>query len=283
MASRGMRSSRLALAGLAIGLAGIAAGLGAGYIRWGAPPNWYVVRDIAKLPPSPETELVRYGYRLVTNTQRYLGPDVADTAMRFAGNNLACSDCHLRAGLRPFAAPFVSTFTSFPIMVDDRVITLKERINGCMRRSMNGRALPTDKREMTALLAYIQFLGLGVPTGIRVPGMGLQPIAPADPRPSVERGRRVYDTQCARCHGAEGQGQQRSDQPLDGYEVPPLWGGGSFNSAAGMSLLTTAAAFVHANMPLGVDQGAAPLSTRDAWDVAAFVTSRPRPPGPSRN
>jgi thiosulfate dehydrogenase len=283
MASRGMRSSRSALAGLAIGLAGIAAGLGAGYIRWAAPPNWYAVRDIAKLPLSPETKLVSYGYQLVTNTQRYLGPDVPDRTMRFAGNNLACGNCHLRAGLQPFAAPFVSTFTSFPMMVDDRVITLRERINGCMTRSMNGRALPAGGREMMALLAYIQFLGHGAPTGIRVPGMGLQPISPADLQPSAERGQRVYAAQCARCHGADGQGRQHSAQPLDGYEAPPLWGGGSFNSAAGMSLMTTAAAFVHANMPYGVDQGAASLSTQDAWDVAAFFTDQPRAPGPPRN
>jgi thiosulfate dehydrogenase len=235
------------------------------------------------LPPSPEAELVKYGYQLVTDTQRYLGPDIADRRMRFAGNNLACSNCHLRAGLQRFAAPFVSTFTSFPMMVDDRVITLEQRINGCMTRSMNGRALPEDGREMTALLAYIQFLGHGAPTGIRVAGMGLQPISPADPQPSAVRGRHVYAAQCARCHGAEGQGRQRSAQPLDGYEVPPVWGGGSFNSAAGMSLTTTAAAFVHANMPFGVDQGAAALSTPDSWDVAAFLTSRPRPSGPPRN
>jgi thiosulfate dehydrogenase len=283
MGVRGTRRSRLALAGFAIGLAGAAAGLAAGYIRWGVPPNWYAARDIAKLPPGPETELVQYGYQLVTNTQRHLGPDVADPKLRFAGNNLACADCHLRAGLQPFAAPFVSTFTSFPLMVDDRVITLKQRINGCMTRSMNGRAMPTDGREMTALLAYIRFLGNGAPTGIRVPGMGLRPIPPPVLQPSVEHGRRVYAVQCAKCHGADGQGRQRSAQPLEGFEDPPLWGGGSFNSTAGMAQLTLAAAFVHANMPLGVDQGAAPLSSQDAWDVAAFLTSQPRPIGPPRH
>ncbi len=230
-----------------------------------------------------ETELIQYGYQLVTNTQRHLGPDVADPKLRFAGNNLACADCHLRAGLQPFAAPFVSTFTSFPLMVDDRVITLKQRINGCMTRSMNGRAMPTDGREMTALLAYIRFLGNGAPTGIRVPGMGLRPIPPPVLQPSVEHGRRVYAVQCAKCHGADGQGRQRSAQPLEGFEDPPLWGGGSFNSTAGMAQLTLAAAFVHANMPLGVDQGAAPLSSQDAWDVAAFLTSQPRPIGPPRH
>lgn len=47
------------------------------------------------------------------------------------------------------------------MMVDDRVVTLGERIDGCMTRSMNGRPLPADGREMQALLAYIEFLGQG--------------------------------------------------------------------------------------------------------------------------
>ena len=61
------------------------------------------------------------------------------------------------------------------MLVDDQVITLKERINGCMLRSMNGKALPKDSPEMEALIAYIKFLGHGTPEGMRVAGMGLLP------------------------------------------------------------------------------------------------------------
>lgn len=274
---------RSGVIGLILILTGAAAGLAAGYWLWSARPNWYAARDVEKLPASPQDDLIVHGYQLITNTQRYLGPDAIDTALRFAGNNLACGNCHLRAGLQPFAAPFVSTYTSFPMMVDDRVITLSERINGCMTRSMNGRSLPADGREMRAVLAYIEFLGQGAPTGIRVAGMGLRPLPNPDRPPEADRGQRVFAEQCARCHGEDGQGRLRSAQPRDGYEVPPVWGEGSFNAAAGMSNLTTASAFVHANMPLGVDEGAAPISVQDAWDVAAFFTSQPRPPGPARD
>jgi thiosulfate dehydrogenase len=269
--------------GFVLILAGAAAGLAAGYLLWGGRPHWYAVRDVEKLPAGQQNDLITYGYQLIINTQRYLGPDVADAAMRFAGNNLACVNCHLRAGLQPFAAPFVSTYTTYPMMVDDRVISLSERINGCMTRSMNGRALPADGYEMEALLAYIEFLGQGTPSGIRVAGMGLRPVSRPDRRPDEDRGQRVYVAQCARCHGDDGQGRLRSAQPRDGYEAPPVWGDGSFNSAAGMNRLTTASVFVHANMPLGVDEGAAPISPQDAWDVAAFFTSQPRPPGPLRD
>ena len=46
--------------------------------------------------------------------------------MRYAGNDLACQNCHLKAGLQAFAAPFVSTFATFPMMVDDQVLTLTQ-------------------------------------------------------------------------------------------------------------------------------------------------------------
>jgi thiosulfate dehydrogenase len=41
--------------------------------------------------------------------------------------------------------------------------------------------------------------------------------------------------------------------------------------------VATAAGFVHANMPLGLGSS---LSETEAWDVAAFIDSRPRPQDP---
>ncbi len=99
--------------------------------------------------------------------------------MRYAGNDLACQSCHLNAGLQPFAAPFVSTFATFPMVVDDRVLTLIDRINGCMRRSMNGKELPDEGREMEAIIAYFKFVGKGTPEGVRIAGMGLRPFSAA--------------------------------------------------------------------------------------------------------
>jgi thiosulfate dehydrogenase len=157
------QSPAAAAFGLLLIVAGVVAGLAASYWHSGERPNWYAVRDVEKLPASPQGDLIVYGYQLVTDTQRYLGPDASDAALRFAGNNLACGNCHLRAGLQPFAAPFVSTYTSFPMMVDDRVITLTERINGCMTRSMNGRPLPADGGENAGVSRIHQVLGTGNP------------------------------------------------------------------------------------------------------------------------
>src|SRR5438552_18792666 len=62
-----------------------------------------------------------------------------------------------------------------------------------------------------------------------------------------------------------------------GYMVPPLWGGDSFNDGAGMARLITAANLLHFNMPHGVDYLNPQLSPEQAWDIAAYVISQPRP------
>ena len=62
--------------------------------------------------------------------------------------------------------------------------------------------------------------------------------------------------------------------------IPPLWGDDSFNAAAGMAKLAYAAAYIRANMPFGVRYLDPVLSEQQAWDVAAFMISKPRPPAP---
>jgi thiosulfate dehydrogenase len=266
------------IAAAAVAAVAAAAGIAVGYAVWGVP-DYYDVTDAAKLPASPENDLIRLGWAIVTDTARHIGKDAEDPALRYAGNDLACSNCHLDAGLKPFAAPLVSTWASYPLMVDDRVVTLTDRINGCMRRSMNGRPLPAESREMQAMLAYIRYVGEDSPAGVRVAGMGLMPLPPAAEPPDAERGAAVYAANCSRCHGPEGQGNRKAP-PAVGWAIPPLWGEQSFNDAAGMAHIETAAAFVRANMPRGVTYEAPMLSVEEAWDVAAFVTSRPRPKGP---
>ena len=102
------------------------------------------------------------------------------------------------------------------------------------------------------------------------------PLKPAAQTPDAQRGAAIFTQWCARCHGPNGQGDPRTP-PGIGYAIPPLWGPNSFNAAAGMANATMAAAFIRANMPLGVDYRAPILTEQQAWDLAAFITSRPRP------
>jgi thiosulfate dehydrogenase len=185
----------------------------------------------------------------------------------------------LNAGLQPFAAPFVSTLATFPMLVDDQVLTLTDRINGCMRRSMNGKDLPAESREMVALIAYFKFVGKGTPEGVRIAGMGLKPIATPTEPPDARRGETVYAKLCVNCHKEDGQGEPRRS-PEIGYTIPPLWGEASFNAGAGMAKTAYAASYIHDNMPLGIDYQTPVLTVQQAWDVAAYMISKPHPPAP---
>jgi thiosulfate dehydrogenase len=254
------------------------AGFCVGYLLWDRTDAYYAV-DLAALGPGPENDLVRYGHALIVDTPRYIGRSAENPAMAYGGNDLACQSCHLKAGLHPFAAPFVSTAATFPMMVNNKVVTLPDRINSCMGLGLNGQPLPEDSQEMAALIAYIEFVGKGTPEGVRLPGMGLMPIALPEALPDSRRGLAVYAQHCASCHGQNGQGE-RKQPPNIGYYVPPLWGEGSFNGGAGMGQLFYAASFIRANMPTGVDYRTPTLTVQEAWDVAAYMISNPHPIAP---
>ena len=232
------------------------------------------------LGPGAFKDTVLYGRKLFSETYSVIGPEVADTAMRYSGNNLSCQSCHLRGGTQKFAIPMIGVYGVFPLYIgrEDEVRTLEERIEGCMERSMNGRVLPIGGKEMKALVAYIQFLSTGVPVGKSPEGRG-SPNLPllaraADPK----RGTGVYEKNCALCHQADGSGQRKGPPgEAKGYLYPPLWGPDSFNDGAGMHRLIASASFIRANMPFGTHYDSPELSVDDAWDVAAYINSQPRP------
>jgi thiosulfate dehydrogenase len=251
---------------------------------YGASPEPGVVNlteltppDISALRDEPFAKLVKYGYSLFTDTAREIGPSVPNPAQRFAGNNLTCGNCHLNAGTQPYAMPMIGVWGQFPQYRarEGAVVTIEDRINGCMERSMNGRALPLDSREMKAFSAYIRWLSTGIPDGAKLVGAGTlsikEPARAADPG----RGSQIYAQACAACHGPDGLGQRADAGP--GYQFPPLGGADSFNNGAGMARLLTAAAYAMHNMPLGTAYNAPVVSEADAYDVAAYIVSMTRP------
>jgi thiosulfate dehydrogenase len=240
----------------------------------------WTVPEVGALPDNDYGRLVRRGRDLATATSAHIGPEVSDPARRYAGNNLACSNCHLEAGTKRFGLPIFGLYADFP-KYSARAgaeITIEDRVNSCMTRSMNGHAIPADAPELQAFVAYIKFLSTGVPPNQRTSGLGAGNIPELHRAADPVRGRAVYVAKCQGCHNTDGSGIRRSLPTTDlGYVVPPLWGSDSFNNGAGMNRLIMAANFIHSNMPAGADYLNPVLSTVDAWDVAAFVVSQPRP------
>lgn len=240
----------------------------------------WTVPEIGALPRDARGLLIREGRDLITATYAYVGPNVADQAKRYAGNNLACTNCHLRAGTEKFGIPLFGIYGDFP-QYSARTgadISIEDRVNSCMTRSMNGRPMPVDAPEMRAIVAYIDFLSTGVPAGQNVPGLGTGKMRELSRAADPARGATVYADKCVICHNTDGSGIPRSRAaPTLGYMIPPVWGPGSYNDGAGMARLITFANFVHYNMPHGADYLNPQLSEEESWDVAAFVVSQPRP------
>lgn len=232
--------------------------------------------DPADLPEGPHKTEVLYGEALIRRTFDHLGPDMADPAKRYAGNRLACTSCHLDGGRQRYGLSFVGVADAYPRYMarENEERSLTQRINGCFERSMNGRALPADSPEIAAMIAYITFLGEASPG--HPDGRGTPPLPLPDRAADPARGAAVYETQCAVCHGPDGQGLRLADGSA-GYAYPPLWGPDSYNTGAGMHRVIKAAGFIRANMPFGTTYEAPVLSEEEAFDVAAYINSQVRP------
>jgi len=240
----------------------------------------WALPDIDKLPDDVWGKTVRYGRDLMTKTSSLIGPEVSDTSMRFAGNNLDCQSCHIKAGTREFGLPLVGVYANFPAYVarTGTVGTMQDRIQGCMERSMNGKPLPFDGPEMTALVSYMKFISTGHPIGSTTFGSDSGHIQELNRAADPVKGRTIYANTCAACHGDHGQGQRNGKVgDAKGYLFPPLWGPDSFNDGAGMDKLINTANFVHSDMPAGTTWKDPTVSGDDAWDVAAYIVSQPRP------
>lgn len=233
-----------------------------------------LVRD-PRRGPLPDDSLlageIRYGYELVRHT--------ADRLPENVGNTLSCSNCHMNAGQRDAALPWVGIAGLFPVSRgrEGRLFSLEDRIGGCFLRSMNGTPPEHGSREMLAIVAYITWLSEGQPVGESPAWRGRNeiPVAARLPieRLDVARGEQVYQ-QCIACHGVDGQGIA-----VSGVKPGPLWGPDSWNDGAGMARIYTAAGFIRHAMPLTAPGS---LSDEDAQHVAAFINAKERPAYPAK-
>ena len=219
-----------------------------------------------EIPADQVGAAIRRGRALVASPR--------DSLPRFVGNRLRCTSCHLDNGTRANAAPWIGVYSRFPQYRsrNGKVNLIQDRINDCFRRSLNGKPLPWDSRDMADIIAYLAFLSRGVAPPGDVPGQGFAKIEPL--APDTANGRLVFAGQCARCHGAEGAGMNNPDPVGTPGYYPPLWGPASYNIGAGMARLRTAASFIRHNMPYDKP---GTLTDRQAFDVAGYLAGHARP------
>ena len=174
-----------------------------------------------------------------------------------------------------------------------RDFTLADRIVGCFMRSENATGgllggssgdvcgvLPEPTSdEVLALVAYIEWLSDGFAVGENPPWRKRNRI-PAERLISLDQlhpevGAALFAEHCSTCHGEDGQGVQIGDK-----RAGPLWGPDSWNDGAGAARVYTLAGIIRYMMPY-LDPGV--LTDEEAQQVAAFITSQPRPVYPYKD
>ena len=218
--------------------------------------------NVDSLPNDSMGASIRRGRALLANTH--------DSMPVYAPSLLKCTSCHLDNARKPGAIPLYGSFARYPQYLERAggVVTIEDRVNFCMTRSLAGYRVPNNSTEMRDMVAYLAFLSRGIPVGTDPAGTRMPPM-PAGEGDST-RGVALYAASCARCHGGDAKGT-----PL----APPLWGEQSFSIGASMAREERAAAFIKHNMPL--DQPGT-LTDQQAYDVAAYITSLPRMDLPSK-
>ena len=221
---------------------------------------------------------IKKGYFLIAETSKFMGPNAENPEDRYSGNNLACANCHLQKGAQAGSGSWVGIIERFPQFGGrgNKIGTIEDRINGCMERSMNGKMLPVESDKMEAIVAYMKWLGEGLPENRKAEFKGYPQIQIPNVAVDLEKGNQVYKKECVICHGENGAGILSADGKS--YTYPPLWGPDSFNDGAGMNRVITSAEFIKSNMPyLQATWDNPKLTDEEAYHVAGYINSFSRP------
>ena len=177
---------------------------------------------------------------------------------------MRCASCHLEAGTKRGALPWVGTYARYPRLdARGRVLTVHERVNICLRRNLRAPTLRPDDPRMEALVAYIAFLSRGVRLGSMVEGQGDDTLSVRAGEAAA--GRLVWKAECASCHGAQGQGTARGE---------PVWGRRSFTATSEMASWPTFAGFLRGHM--SADGRRSALTDQQVANVTSFVLRQGR-------
>ncbi len=235
---------------------------------------YWIAPDISSIKDAKQKQQVLYGKELIAHTSRYFGPN---GSLLKISNGLNCQNCHLQAGTAVFGNNYGSVASLFPKFRarSGAVENVYKRVNDCFERSLNGKAIDTAGAAMQAIVAYINFLGANVEKGKKAAGSGFNDLAYLDRAADPEKGIVIFTAKCQSCHQANGEGILNADKTE--FTYPALWGNSSYNDGAGLYRIITFAKYIKYNMPQGTTYLNPQLTDEEAWDVAAFVNTQPRP------
>jgi len=226
------------------------------------------------IPSGKPGEMIRYGKNLVAHTAQYFGPK---GSVAMISNGMNCQNCHLEGGTKLFGNNYAGFIASYPKMSgrSGKVEPASERLVECFERSLAGKAPDTSSKEIQSILAYMKWIGRGVKKGDKLFGSATEKLEFMGHAADPVKGKAVFILKCQACHGINGEGVLAADKKT--YTNPPLWGKHSYNDGAGMYRIINLAGFVKNNMPFGSTYENPQLTDEEAWNVAAFINSQPRP------
>ncbi len=235
--------------------------------------------DPAQIPKNKFGDEVRYGRELMLRTAYYIGPQ--GIKGKYLGNKMNCTNCHQDAGTKAFSFNLLRSHEQYPQYRprEGKVLTLTERINNCVERPHNGKPLPADSREMTALLSYFKWINGFAPKNETFQGAKNLEIQFPQRAANSKTGEKLFRLHCERCHGINGEGILGAGD--SSYIYPPLWGDYAYQPGSSMHRIIKQAQWLKANMPFDKATWDKPfLSDEEALDIAAFVNDdliHPRP------
>lgn len=232
--------------------------------------------SIDDVPKDKEGDLIRYGIKLLSQTESTLGPY---GKLKMTNNEVNCISCHMDdngnglPGTKKYVLPFINAVNNYPLLDIEtmKIISLQDRIRGM--GGTDSHKFPDDSKEMKAILAYFKWLkeAYEVKDGVRLEGVFLAhmnfPNRPAD----VLRGKKLFEQNCVACHGERGLGVKNENYTKGGGHLYPsllIWPEGGH-----MSMIPFLARFLKSSMPLGASVENPILSDDEALDIAAYVNT----------
>ena len=236
--------------------------------------SFWKAADINLISDAKQKELVEYGKELITHTAKYIGPK---GSVLQVSNGMNCQNCHLEAGTKIWGNNYGAVFATYPKYRarSGKTEDIYKRINDCVERSLNGKALDTLSKEMQAIKSYIEYIGKDAKKGKKPKGSGIFELDYLERAIDTIKGKELFMAKCKSCHQSNGEGLL-AENKIE-YQYPPLWGNNSYNVGAGLYRMSRFAGYIKYNMPQGSTFDKPQLTDEEAWDIAAFVNSQYRP------